>query len=191
MPFAAKNFEHLLGTAGFSEQLLRNHFKLYEGYVNNTNGLVSKLEGLTREKRNDTPEFAEMQRRLGWEFNGMRLHELYFGNISKTPASLASKDFQARVAGIYGSWDAFLADLKAVGKMRGIGWVVLAHDPVSKSLYNVWINEHDVGLLAGAKILLVLDVFEHAYMLDYGLNRAGYIDSFMKAIDWKAVEGRF
>ena len=191
MPFAAKNFDHLLGTPGFSEQLLRNHFKLYEGYVSNTNGLVSKLEGLTREKKNDTPEFAEMQRRLGWEFNGMRLHELYFGNISKTSASPAGKDFQARVAGIYGSWDAFLADFKAVGKMRGIGWVMTVWDPVSKEFFNIWVSEHDVGLLAGAKILLVMDVFEHAYITDYGLNRASYIDSFMKTVDWKAVEQRF
>ncbi|MFH0830181.1 MAG: Fe-Mn family superoxide dismutase [Candidatus Aenigmatarchaeota archaeon] len=191
MPFAPKNFEHLLGTAGFSEQLLKNHFKLYEGYVNNINALVSKLEGLTHEKRNDTPEFAELQRRLGWEFNGMRLHEYYFDNISKTPTSLASKDFQARVAGIYGSWDAFLADFKAVGKMRGIGWVMTVWDPVSKEFFNIWVNEHDVGLLAGCNILLVMDVFEHAYITDYGLNRAGYIDSFLKAIDWKVVESRF
>jgi Fe-Mn family superoxide dismutase len=69
--------------------------------------------------------------------------------------------------------------------------VVLAEDGSSKTLYNTWVNEHDVGLLAGCKPLLVLDVFEHAFMPDYGLNRAGYIDSFMKAVDWKAVEQRF
>jgi len=191
MPFAAQNFERLVGTPGFSETMLRNHFKLYEGYVNNTNLLVSKLEAMAREKKSDTPECAELQRRLGWEFNGMRMHELYFGNVSKSPSQVASaKDFQARVAKQYGSWDAFVADFKAVGKMRGIGWVVTVWEPVSKEFFNIWVNEHDVGHFVGCRPLLVMDVFEHAFMTDYGIKRADYIESFFKAIDWKAVEAR-
>ena len=185
MPFAAKNFEQLLGTPGFSEQLLKNHFKLYEGYVNNTNSLIEKLK-----TNKDVYELAELRRRFGWEFNGMRLHELYFGNISKLPVSMNSQ-LALALTSQFGSFENWLSDFVAAAKARGIGWVVLAHDPVSKSLYDIWINEHDVGHLAGAKPLLVLDVFEHAFMLDYGLNRAAYIDAFMKAVDWKAVEGRF
>ena len=189
MPFAAQNFERLVGTPGFSETMLRNHFKLYEGYVNNTNSLVSKLEALSREKKNDTQEFAELQRRLGWEFNGMRLHEYYFGNVSKTPVPV-SDSLKEKLAKIYGSWDGFVADFKAVGKMRGIGWVVTVWDPVSKEFFNIWVNEHDVGHFVGCTPLLVMDVFEHAYMTDYGIKRADYIEAFFRAIDWKAVEAR-
>lgn len=190
--YEAKKFDHLIGMPGFSEQLLKNHFKLYQGYVKNTSALVDKLEGLSREKKADTLEFAELQRRLGWEFNGMRLHELYFGNMSKAPVPLASaKDFQTRVAKQYGSWDAFVADFKTVGKMRGIGWAITVWDPVSKEFFNIWITEHDVGHFAGCTPLLVMDVFEHAFLTDYGLKRADYIKAFFKAIDWEAVAKRF
>lgn len=189
MPFTPKNFEHLIGTAGFSETLLRNHFKLYEGYVNNTNILINKLESLTREKKADTPEFSELQRRLGWEFNGMRLHELYFSNISNAPAP-QTNTVQTSLAKQYGSWETFEADFKTVGKMRGIGWVVTIWDPVSKEFFNIWINEHDVGHFAGCKILLVMDVFEHAYMTDYEVKRADYIEAFWKTVDWSVVAQR-
>jgi Fe-Mn family superoxide dismutase len=187
--FIAKNFENLIGTPGLSETLLRNHFKLYEGYVNNTNALVSKLEGLTRDKKADTPEFSEMQRRLGWEFNGMRLHEYYFGNITKVPVAV-SAGIKAKLARQYGSWEDFEADFKTVGKMRGIGWVVTIWDPVSNEFFNIWIDEHNTGHFAGCKPLLVMDVFEHAYMTDYGIKKADYIEAFFKAVDWKAVEER-
>jgi Fe-Mn family superoxide dismutase len=189
MPFVAQNFERLVGTPGFSDQLLKNHFTLYQGYVNNTNALIGKLDALAREKRLDTPECSELQRRLGWEFNGMRLHELYFGNISKAPTPVPAA-LKEKLAKQYGSWDAFVADFKAVGKMRGVGWAVTVWEPVSKEFFNIWVNEHDVGHFVGCKPLLVMDVFEHAYMTDYGIKRADYIEAFFKAIDWKAVEAR-
>ncbi len=186
MPFVAKNFEHLIGLSGLSEQLLRNHFKLYEGYVNSTNGLVEKLK-----TNRDAYELAELRRRFGWEFNGMRLHELYFGNMSRAPVKIGTNgSLSGSMAAHFGSVEDWQADFAAAAKARGVGWLALVLDPSSRALYDVWVNEHDTGLLAGCKILLVLDVFEHAFMPDYGLNRAGYIDSFMKAIDWKTVEGR-
>jgi len=75
--------------------------------------------------------------------------------------------------------------------MRGIGWAILYYDPISKKLFNVWVNEHDAGHLSGAAPLLVLDVFEHAYTLDYGIKKADYVQSFFNAIDWSVVEARF
>lgn len=190
MSYAPKNFDHLLGTPGFSDQLLKNHFTLYQGYVTNTNKLADALAQMFKDGKAGTPEFSEMKRRLGWEFDGMRLHEYYFGNMAPKSASGASGQFQQRVAKDFGSYEVWEKDFKAVGMMRGIGWAILYHDQQADRLFNVWINEHDVGHFAGCIPILVLDVFEHAFMLDYGTKRADYIEAFMKAIDWKVVESR-
>ncbi len=192
MPYEAKNFQHLIGMPGFSDQLLQNHFILYQGYVTNINKLNDILVGLEKEGKFGTPEFAELNRRLGWEFNGMRLHEYYFGNIAKE-AQVIDEKFNL-VDAIKKEWDSFEAwekDFKSMGAMRGIGWVALYYDQLGRRLFNVWINEHDVGLLAGGLPILAMDVFEHAYMIDYGLKKVDYIEAFFKAIDWKTVENRF
>lgn len=192
MAFEPKNFEHLLGTSGFSDQLLKNHFSLYQGYVNNTNKLIDNLHILMKEEKIGTPEFAELKRRFGWEFNGMRLHELYFENMKKGGTGI-DKDSELfkKIVEMFGTYENWEKVFKSVGSMRGIGWTVLFYDPVSETLFNVWINEHDVGHLAGCKPLLVMDVFEHAFMIDYGLKRADYIEAFFKAIDWTIVANRF
>lgn len=190
MAYEPKNFDKLLGLEGFSEQLLRNHFILYQGYVANTNKLNDILVALEKEGKFGSPEYAELNRRFGWEFNGMRLHEYYFGNLTKEPISLDKNSVLFRKIeepenfGSFASWE---KDFKSMGAMRGIGWVILYWDSIGERLFNVWINEHDVGHFSGAVPLLVMDVFEHAYMLDYGLKKADYIEAFFKAIDWQAV----
>lgn len=190
--FEPKNYDHLIGTPGFSDQLLKNHFTLYQGYVKNVNIMTREIEELVKTGKAGTPAHSEIQRRFGWEFNGMRLHELYFGNMSKmgTLFSAESKLF-GEISRVYGSYDNWEINFKAVGAMRGIGWAVLYYDPESKELFNVWVNEHDMGHLAGCKPLLILDVFEHAFVLDYGLKRVDYIEAFFKAINWSEVERRF
>jgi len=191
MAHEAKNFDSLIGTEGFSAALLKNHFTLYQGYVTNTNKLIDALGRLLAEGKTATPEYAELKRRFGWEFNGMRLHEHYFGNMIKGGANLGmnSKLFK-KIIEDFGTYENWEKDFRALGAMRGIGWVILYYDSASDKLFNVWINEHDVGHLSGAVPILVMDVFEHAYMLDYGLKRADYIEAFFKAIDWKAAEER-
>jgi Fe-Mn family superoxide dismutase len=192
MAYEAKNFETLLGAEGFSDTLLKNHFTLYQGYVTNTNKLVDELGQLAKDGKTATPGFAELKRRFGWEFNGMRLHEYYFNNMKKggSPLSAGSKLSQ-KISQDFGSFDAWVKDFKATGTMRGIGWVILTHDCCGNRLYNTWVNEHDLGLLAGSKPVLIMDVFEHAFMVDYGLKRADYIESYFKAIDWSEAEKRF
>ncbi|MFQ5761800.1 MAG: superoxide dismutase [Candidatus Bathyarchaeia archaeon] len=191
MTYQAKNYDGLLGTQGLSDQLLKNHFTLYQGYVTNTNKLADILAGMVKEGKTDTPEYAELKRRFGWEFNGMRLHEYYFDNMVKggSPLDQNSKIAQTLTRD-FGSVEACAKDFRAAGAMRGIGWVILYLDPVANRTFNTWINEHDVGHLAGCVPLLVMDVFEHAYMLDYGTKRAGYIDAFFNAVDWKVVNQR-
>lgn len=186
--YTTQDFTRLIGTEGFSESLLRDHFTLYEGYVKQTNALIEKMKGLEA----GTPEYAELHRRFGWEWNGMRLHELYFGNMAKGGGKHDPESpLCARLKAKWGTCEAWLADFKALGSMRGIGWAILAKDNGSGDLFNVWVNEHDVGHLVGATPILVMDVFEHSYIRDYGIKRADYITAFLKAVDWTVVEGRY
>ncbi|MCI0554180.1 MAG: Fe-Mn family superoxide dismutase [Anaerolineae bacterium] len=189
--YTPQDFKHLLGLPGFSDALLSNHFTLYEGYVNNFNKLNDLLVKMEEAGNVGTPVDAELNRRFGWEWNGMRLHELYFGNMTKTPAVLnetgALKKYFDKEWGSQEKWE---KDFRTMGAARGIGWVILYHDTQADRLFNVWVNEHDVGHLAGCVPLLVMDVFEHAFMLDYGLKRADYIEAFFTAIDWSVAEKR-
>jgi Fe-Mn family superoxide dismutase len=192
MKYQAMNFEKLLSTEGLSNQLLTNHFTLYNGYVTNTNKLIDELAELEKQGKAGTPQYAEMKRRFGWEFGGMRLHELYFGNMVKGGAAVnKGSKLAAKIAEDFGSFENWEKQFKAVGAMRGIGWTILYYDSAGNQLVNTWINEHDTGHLAGATPVLILDVFEHAFIIDYGLKRADYIEAFFKAIDWTAVAKRF
>jgi Fe-Mn family superoxide dismutase len=190
MTYTPKDYARLIGTTGFSDALLKNHFTLYQGYVTNTNKELEILEQLLKEGKSASPEYAELKRRLGWEFNGMRLHEYYFDNLGgKVPLDADSR-LSKKLIENFGSIDAWEMDFRATGAMRGIGWAVLYQDNVSGRLINFWINEHDGGHPAGCTLILIMDVFEHAFMLDYGLKRADYIEAFFKIIDWNAVESR-
>jgi len=188
MTYQAKDYGFLIGMEGFSETLLNNHFTLYQGYVNNTNKIHELLSSKTKDATN--PEYAELKRRFGFEFNGMRLHEYYFENLGeKAPVNKSGK-LAKKVADAYGSYDAWEQDFKATGAMRGIGWAILYQDNKTGWLFNQWINEHEVGHLAGCSPILVMDVFEHAFITDYGLKRADYIAAFFKNINWDVVEAR-
>jgi Fe-Mn family superoxide dismutase len=190
MAYTAKDYTKLIGMEGFSATLLNNHFTLYQGYVTNTNKLADTLATLLKEGKTATPEYAELKRRFGWEYNGMRLHELYFENLGGKSALVKSGVLGKLIETSFGSYDAWEKDFRATGAMRGIGWVVLYYDVPSCRLFNQWINEHDVGHLADCQPILVMDVFEHAYMTDYGLKKADYIGAFFKNINWKAAESR-
>jgi Fe-Mn family superoxide dismutase len=190
MAYTAQDFNRLIGMKGFSETLLKNHFTLYQGYVTNTNKLIDTLSAMLKDGKTATPEYAELKRRFGFEFNGMRLHEYYFGNLGGSVALNKSGRLGQKIANDFGSYEAWEKDFKATGTMRGIGWVVLYQDNVSGNLCNVWINEHEMGHLAGCTPVLIMDVFEHAFMIDYGLKRADYIESFFQNIKWDEVEKR-
>jgi superoxide dismutase, Fe-Mn family len=120
----------------------------------------------------------------------MRLHEYYFENLGGKESLNQGGKLGKKISEDFGGYEAWEKDFKAVGAMRGIGWVVLYQDSATGRLVNFWINEHDVGHPAGCAPILVMDVFEHAYMIDYGLKKADYIEAFFKNIDWKAAEAR-
>ena len=188
--FETKDYAKLIGMAGFSETLLKNHFTLYQGYVNNTNTLSDILTRLRKDGKGVTPEFAELKRRFGWEFNGMRLHELYFENLGGNTPINPGGQLAAKIHQEFGSYDDWSQDFKATGAMRGIGWAILYQDLTSGRLQNVWINEHDGGHPVCCVPILVMDVFEHAFITDYGLKRADYISTFFQNIDWSTAEQR-
>ncbi len=189
--YEIQDFKHLLGLEGLSDALLTNHFTLYEGYVNTTNKLTARLTELALSDQAATPEYAELKRRFGWEWNGMRLHELYFGNLTQNQKHTEESALHALVVKQFGSAEHWEKDFRSTAAMRGIGWVMCVYDASTQTLANIWINEHDGGHLAAATPLLVMDVFEHAFALDYGIKRADYIETFFKAIDWEVVSGRF
>jgi superoxide dismutase, Fe-Mn family len=192
MSYEAKNFDHLLGIEGLSDEILNNHFALYGGYVANTNKLIEEIGKYQKEGTTAAPQYAELKRRFGWEFDGMRLHELYFGNLAKEKSSLEdNSELKKQIEKDFESLENWEKDFKATLAMRGVGWAVLYFDWLNEKLFNVWINEHDGGHLTACCPVLVVDAFEHAYTLDYGTKKADYIEAIMPLVDWKIVEKRF
>lgn len=190
MAYIAKDYNHLIGMEGFSKTLLNNHFTLYQGYVTNTNKLLDLLAAMLREGEVGTPEYSELKRRTGFEFNGMRLHEYYFDNLGGEGILDRSSKLYRKLLEDFGSYEDWEKDFKAVGTMRGIGWTILYQDNMAGKLINQWINEHETGHLANCIPILVMDVFEHAFITDYGLKRASYIEAFFKNINWDVTESR-
>lgn len=190
MAYMAVDYSGLIGMEGFSETLLNNHLTLYQGYVTNCNKLIDLLAAMLKEEKVGTPEYAELKRRMGFEFNGMRLHEYYFSNLGGKQALDRSGRLAKRLVEDFGSYSNWERDFKGTGMMRGIGWVILYQDNVTVKLFNQWVNEHETGHFAGCIPILVMDVFEHAFMTDYGLKKASYIEAFFKNINWNVVEGR-
>ncbi len=190
MAYTANDYSNLIGMEGFSKAILTNHFTLYQGYVTNTNKLMDTLATMLKEGKVGTPEYAELKRRMGFEFNGMRLHEYYFGNLGGKGALDQSGKLDKKLAGDFGGYQDWEKDFRGTGAMRGIGWTVLYQDNLTGKLFNQWINEHETGHPAGCLPILVMDVFEHAFITDYGLKRADYIEAFFKNINWDVVESR-
>jgi Fe-Mn family superoxide dismutase len=190
MAYEAKDYSGLLGMDGFSDVLLKNHFTLYQGYVTNTNKVMDTLAAMLTEGKTGTPEYNELKRRMGFEFNGMRLHEYYFENLGGKEAVNKAGKLAKKLAEVFGSYENWEKDYKSTAAMRGIGWTILYQDDKTGRLLNQWINEHETGHPAGCIPILVLDVFEHAFITDYGLKRADYIESFFRNINWAKAESR-
>ena len=186
----------LSGLKGISDKTLEMHFKLYEGYVKETNTLNAKIADFVRDGKVDQdemPAYSELTRRLGFEYNGMVLHEYYFGNLKRGADgdAAAGSPFRKAAEESFGSYDVWKAEFVGVGKMRGVGWAICYQDPATQRLSNHWITLHEVGNVAGFVPILVMDVWEHAFLLDYPpAERPKYIEAFLANVDWEAVEQR-
>jgi superoxide dismutase, Fe-Mn family len=190
--YKPKQFK-LSGLKGISDRTLEMHFSLYEGYVKNTNTLTERLLEITRNKKasEKDPAYTELTRRLGFEYGGMVLHEYYFENLAPNGKGALGSEFKDAFEKSFGSFENWRADFAAVGGMRGVGWAILYQDPVAQQLSNHWITLHHVGVPSGFKPILVMDVWEHAYLLDYKPSeRNNYVDAFFSNINWDVVQRR-
>ncbi len=193
--YKARSFD-LSGLTGISDETLAMHFKLYEGYVTNTNTLnerIAELIGGGELDATKTAAYSEMKRRFGFEYNGMVLHEYYFENMKKqgTGDPSGGSAFKTAAEESFGSYDVWKADFVNTGKMRGVGWAATYQDPSNGAISNHWINLHETGNVAGYKPILIMDVWEHAFIKDYApADRPNYIEAFFANIDWDAVNER-
>lgn len=190
--YQPKDF-HLAGLAGISDRTLEVHLGLYKGYVTNTNLLTEQLAELSVVKKTPatTLAYAELTRRLGFEYGGMVLHEYYFGNLATNGQGQPSPQLQDAITQSFGSFATWKDDFVAVGSLRGVGWAILYQDPQTRQLSNHWVELHHHGVPSGFHPLLVMDVWEHAFLLDYKpAERGKYIDAFFTNIDWTAVHAR-
>jgi Fe-Mn family superoxide dismutase len=179
---------------GLSEKQVKAHLGLYEGYVKHTNLLreqIHDLESLDKEKY--AYAIMELRRRLGFEFDGMRMHEYYFTQFEGGPNSIdASSALASALTEKYGSFENFISHLTTLGMTRGIGWTVLYHDPKGKTVHTAWVGDHELGQLAGLPVILAMDMWEHAFMVDYlPSEKKQYIEAFLKNTNWKVVESRY
>ncbi len=192
-PYKAKDF-NLSGLVGISDHTLEVHFGLYGGYVKNTNLLTEQLFHLSEARKESSLEYAELSRRLGFEYNGMVLHEWYFDNMTSSGGAdvAASSSLGRALAESFGDIDTWKRDFTAIGGMRGVGWAVTYLDPVTNRLSNHWITLHQDGNIAGFKPIIVMDVWEHAFLLDYKpAERGKYIESFLANLDIAKAEARY
>jgi Fe-Mn family superoxide dismutase len=194
-PYRARQF-NLSGLQGISDKTLDTHFKLYEGYVQETNRLMERIAEYLKDGRVDEeemPAYSELKRRLGFEYNGMVLHELYFENMKRHGNGEPNRNFAFHRAATetFGSYDLWKTDFAGVAKMRGVGWSICYQHPETGRLSNHWITLHEIGNVAGYAPLVVLDVWEHAFLLDYKpADRPRYIEAFFANINWDLIEHR-
>lgn len=189
--FVVRDYTHLYKMKGFDKNLLSMHFQLYAGYVKNTNKIMQDLEVLNQQRNTRTLEYGALKRMLSWEYDGMRLHELYFDNLGGNGEIKSKSGLYKQLTIDFGSFENWKQDFIATGMIKGIGWAILYYDHHTKKMVNAWINEHDLGHLSGNEPILVMDVFEHAYITQYGLNREEYIKAFFANIDWDECGERF
>ncbi|MGC2129495.1 MAG: Fe-Mn family superoxide dismutase [Candidatus Aquilonibacter sp.] len=194
---ATKNYTpkkwDLSGLQGISDDTLQIHFGLYEGYLKNTNTLNQRLSEIRAAGKNvgSDPGYAELVRRLGWEFNGMRLHEYYFDNLTKSPKDYTSGRLYNLAGEAFGSFENWKKDLGAIALMRGIGWAITFYDEKVAGLVNIWIGDHNINELAGCQPILVMDLWEHAYIRDYKpADKAKYVEAFLAHTDWQVCQSR-
>jgi Fe-Mn family superoxide dismutase len=175
---------------------METHFKLYEGYVKETNNLTERIKEVLKDGKVDQeelPAYSELKRRLGFEYNGMVLHEYYFENLKSGGSGdpVATGLFRKATEDNFGSFETWKIDFTGVGKMRGVGWAMCYLNPNNGLITNHWITLHEIGNVAGFVPILVMDAWEHAFILDYKPSeRSAYIEAFFSNVDWKVVEER-
>lgn len=179
------------GLVGISDKQIEEHWKLYEGYVTQTNSLIQQLADMREKGEGATPLYLDRRRRMGFEMCGMLVHDYYFANLKAGVGDGVATEFKALVADKFGSFENWMADFKAAGSTRGVGHAICYMDPMTGDVNNHFIELHNDGHMPGFEILLSMDVWEHAFLIDYGVTERGkYIDAFIQNVNWEVVEER-
>lgn len=174
---------------GLSKESIDEHLKLYSGYVKNTNMILEEINS----KEELSYGESEIQRRLGFEFGGMKNHEVYFESLSDGVKEISTEsDLYKSIEEEWGSFDKWLSLFKNIAKTRGVGWAMLYHDKKENRLLNCWVDEQHLGHLSGCTPILALDMWEHSFVHDYHPSGKGqYIEDFFENLNWSKIEDNY
>jgi Fe-Mn family superoxide dismutase len=177
---------------GISSKTIEEHLKLYAGYVKHTNLILTQIAELSKDAEKNAYALGELQRRFGFEFDGMRNHEYYFQQFEDGAKALDDGTLKKAIVAEWGSFETWLARFKAIGMTRGIGWAILYYDPIAKKLVNAWVDEQHLGHLTSLNFILGLDMWEHSYLMDYTPgDKKKYVEAFFENLNWEVAEKRF
>ncbi len=193
-PYAEQTF-NIPELKGISAKTTETHLKLYAGYVKQTNTILGQIAELSKDAEKNSLILSELQRRFAFEFDGMRNHEYFFKQF-ESGASVISEgtasSLKSEIAAEWGDFDLWLNRFKNIALTRGVGWAVLYYDPITKRLLNTWVDEQHIGHLTSLNFILGLDVWEHAFILDYApADKKKYVDAFFENLNWAVIEKRF
>lgn len=191
-PFTPKTFT-LPSIEGISEKTTETHLKLYEGYVKHASALLDLMDKQASAGEKEAYGFSTIQRRFAFEFDGMRNHEYYFMLLEDGPKPLPADSalFKA-ISETWGSVDAFLERFRLIASARGVGWAMLLYDKHTDRLLTQWVDEQHLGHLTGLMPIIPLDLWEHAYLLDYApADKANYVDAYLAAMNWETANDWF
>jgi len=190
--FTAKTFK-IPTLKGISAKSIEEHLKLYAGYVKNANLVQEKIAELKKDAEANSYALGEINRRFGFEYNGMRNHEVYFASLESGSTALASSSpLSELITQTWGSFDLWVAEFKAIALTRGIGWAMLYYDDKDGRLLNAWIDEQHLGQLQHCALILGLDMWEHSFVYDYQPSgKKSYIEDFFANLNWSVIESNF
>ena len=192
MKFEEKKF-NIGELKGISAKNIEEHLKLYAGYVKHTNLILEKINELAVDAEKNAYALGEVQRRFGFEYNGMRNHEVYFASLSGGASILAdNSELKKAIAEEWGSFDSWLNRFKSIALMRGIGWAMLYYDRKEKRLLSTWVDEQHLGQLQDCTLIFGIDMWEHAFVYDYPTSeKKKYVEAFFENLNWETIEKNF
>jgi Fe-Mn family superoxide dismutase len=162
---------------GISEKTIEEHLKLYAGYVKNLN---------------ETLEGKQDIRRLGFEYNGMRNHEIYFGGFEDSSKAIPNGSLKKQIEVDFGSFELWITSFKNIALTRGIGWAILYYDREAQVLINNWVEEQHISQLQNCSPILALDMWEHSFVADYQPSgKKNYVEDFFLNLNWEKIEENF
>ena len=190
MHYEAKQF-NIPELVGISQETVDLHLGLYQGYVKHVNLINDKIKAFSNDMENNAYAIAEMQRRLGFEFGGMRNHEYYFTQFEGGVESLKDGKLKEMIEIQWGSVENWYKEFTNIAMTRGVGWAMLYIDRNTDQLVQTWVDEQHLGQLADLDIILALDMWEHSYMRDYLPSaKKDYVTAFFNNLNWDVVAGR-